>query len=344
MRRSRPTRRSSSPGSGRAGNGLRPATGQHDSVPNTSTPAPHPDDDLASAGDGGLSEVRLAQTLVRPGEFWSEVRVVAETGSTNADVLQAARDGAAEGLVLLAEQQNAGRGRLGRSWLAPPGAALTMSVLVRPRSMAAARLGWLPLLTGIAVVQACEAVAGGVDAALKWPNDLLVRPAGMVEDGWAKCGGILAETAAPDAIAVGIGINVRQGRDELPAPSDPAAYPPTSLAVAGARCDRERLAVAVLQRLAELYRRWHAVAGDPVRSGLSAEYRSRCVTLGRAVTVTLPAGGSLRGTAIDVDLDGRLVVRTAAGEHRLAAGDVHHVRGPSSARSDTGVSAEAPLA
>ncbi|MBX6751740.1 MAG: biotin--[acetyl-CoA-carboxylase] ligase, partial [Micromonosporaceae bacterium] len=198
------------------------------------------DDALRRVG-GRLNQARLAQALVRPGGFWSDVRVVAETGSTNADVIAAAADGAGEGLVLIAESQVAGRGRLGRSWLAPPGTALTMSVLVRPRSIPTTWLGWLPLLAGVAVVEACESVTA-VEAALKWPNDLLVRPAGVAggDDGWGKCGGILAEAAGPDAIAIGIGINVHQHRNELPAPTDPVAYPATSLALAGARCDREQ--------------------------------------------------------------------------------------------------------
>ncbi|HEY8452845.1 MAG TPA: biotin--[acetyl-CoA-carboxylase] ligase [Natronosporangium sp.] len=276
--------------------------------------------------DGRLSQVRLAQVLVRPDGLWSDVRVVTETGSTNADVIRAAEQGAGEGLVLIAESQVAGRGRLGRSWLTPPGTALTLSVLVRPQSIPVARLGWLPLLAGVAVVDACAAVTNEVEAALKWPNDLLVRPAGVAGDAWGKCGGILAEAAGPDAIVIGIGINVYQRQDELPAPTDPLAYPATSLALAGARCDREVLAVAVLQSLAEWYRRWRETAGDSERSGLAAAYRARCRTLGQPVTVRLPAGAGLRGTAVDVDSDGCLVVRAANGEHRLAAGDVHHVR------------------
>jgi BirA family biotin operon repressor/biotin-[acetyl-CoA-carboxylase] ligase len=302
-----------------------------------------------------LSAARLAAALVRPGGLWTDVHVVAQTGSTNADVLAAARAGAGEGLVLIADNQVAGRGRLGRSWQAPPGAALTMSALVRPRSVPPAQFGWLSLLAGVAVVQAFASVAAEVDTALKWPNDVLVRPAGTGPAGagsggadWAKCGGILAEVEAADAVVIGIGLNVHQRREELPAPADPAAYPPTSLAVAGASGNRERIAIAVLEHLAQWYRRWHDAAGDPVRSGLVAEYRARCLTVGQVVSVTLPAGGLLRGTATDVDRDGRLVVRVDGVEHRLAAGDVHHVRGPAAGRSgvapDTDGSAEALLA
>ena len=117
----------------------------------------------------------LSRALVAPGGVWSEVRVVAETGSTNADLAALARDGAPEGLVLVAERQTAGRGRLGRTWTAPARAGLTVSVLLRP-SVPVARLGWLPLLAGLALAESVGRVAM-VDAVVKWPNDLLVRSA-----------------------------------------------------------------------------------------------------------------------------------------------------------------------
>src|SRR5688572_28351244 len=118
-----------------------------------------------------LREAVLARELVAPGSSWSHVRVVAQTGSTNADVVALTSAGEPEGTVLLAESQLAGRGRLGRSWQAPPRTGLTMSVLLRPRQVPAPRLGWLPLLTGVAVARACS--LPGIDTALKWPNDLL---------------------------------------------------------------------------------------------------------------------------------------------------------------------------
>ncbi len=283
----------------------------------------------ARADRSPLRAAALTRELVTPGGLWSQVRVGAATGSTNADVAELAGVGAHEGLVLIAERQRAGRGRLGRSWEVPAGAGLTMSVLLQPRVAGAARIGWLPLLVGVAVVEALAEMP--VDAALKGPNDLLVRPAAGA---WGKCGGILAEAVAPVAgwadnqptIIVGIGINVFQVDTELPAAADPRAYPPTSLALAGVRCDRERLAVDVLRGLSDWYVRWTAVAGDPIGSGLGEAYRAHCLTLGRDVTVALPGKRSVRGTATDIDPDGRLVVRTAAGEQHLAAGDVHHVR------------------
>ena len=144
--------------------------------------------------------------------------MVARTGSTNADLVAGARDGAPEGAVLVAEEQTAGRGRMGRSWLSPPRAALTFSVLLRPTDVPAARRGWLPLLAGVAVATAIRQVSA-LDAALKWPNDVLLRS--------GKLAGILAEQSG-DAVVVGIGVNVSTARHELPAPAA-SSLPATSL-------------------------------------------------------------------------------------------------------------------
>jgi len=246
--------------------------------------------------------------------LWREIRVVAETGSTNADLLAEARAGAAEGLVLAAEAQSAGRGRLGRAWLSPPGAALTFSVLLRPRGVPAARLGWLPLLAGVAITAALAAAAG-LDARLKWPNDVLA--------GRAKLAGVLAE-AGGGAVVVGAGLNVYQRRAELPAPTAtslwlaaPAAAGPTA---------REHLLAAVLRDFAARYQAWQDWAGDADGCGLRPEYLRRSATVGQRVTVTLPGGGSVSGTATGVDPDGSLVVRTGTGLIRVSAGDVEHVR------------------
>jgi len=263
--------------------------------------------------------------LVRPGILWREVRVVPETGSSNADLLAAARAGAAEGTVLVAEAQTAGRGRLGRRWASPPRAGLTFSVLLRPAGVPAALLGWLPLLTGVAAGAAVRGVAA-VDTALKWPNDLLV--------GDAKLGGILAERTG-SAVVVGVGINVWQGRADLP-----AGAAATSLAVeaaargtgpspaAGGPGLRERLLAELLCGLSRWYLAWRDQArpGDADACGLRQEYARRCATLGRAVTVTMPGAGPLTGTATGVDRAGRLEVRTARGLVAVTAGDVVHVR------------------
>jgi BirA family biotin operon repressor/biotin-[acetyl-CoA-carboxylase] ligase len=266
-----------------------------------------------------LSQAALHRALVVPGALWTEVRVVAETGSTNADVMAAAQGGAPEGLVVIAERQVAGRGRLDRRWLAPAQAALTLSVLLRPT---AGRVSWLPLLAGVALADAVGRLAE-VEVALKWPNDLLVRlPAG----GWGKCGGILAEAGA-DAVVLGLGLNVAQLADELPPPLDETAFPPTSLALAGAALsDRPPLVKALLRALEVRYRGYQDAGGDPVGSGLADAYREYCATIDQEVTVSLPNGTRWRGRACDVDVAGRLVVVDGDGTHVLSAGDVHHVR------------------
>jgi BirA family transcriptional regulator, biotin operon repressor / biotin---[acetyl-CoA-carboxylase] ligase len=253
----------------------------------------------------------LQEALAGPGRLWHDLRVVAETGSTNADLLAAAPSGAGEGVVLAAEAQSAGRGRLGRHWVSPPRAALTFSVLLRPAAVPAALRGWVPLLTGVAVASALRAEAA-VDARLKWPNDVLVNG--------AKLAGILAEQSG-GAIVVGTGINVSAGRDELPGPGA------TSLALEGAACtDRDLLLARVLTELERWYRAWTGRRGDAGGCGLRQEYQRLCVTLGRQVRVSMPGGTVVTGTASEVDDTGRLVVRSASQTVSVSAGDVVHVR------------------
>ncbi|MBO0826896.1 MAG: biotin--[acetyl-CoA-carboxylase] ligase [Streptosporangiales bacterium] len=240
-----------------------------------------------------------------------DVRVVASTASTNADVVAAASRGEPAGLVEVARHQTSGRGRLGRGWVTPPGTALTYSVLLRPAPVPATRWSWLPLLTGCAVVAAVRDVTG-VRAGLKWPNDVQV--------GERKLAGILAERAG-DAVVVGVGLNVRMSAAELPTPTA------TSLAVEGAASvDDESLLDALLRAFAAAYDDWRKA--DGVVAGARADgYRALCTTLGRAVRVHLPGDAVLDGTAADVTESGALVVRDGSGvRHELAAGDVVHVR------------------
>lgn len=281
-----------------------------------------------------LSAAALAAALTGPGRLWRDVTVRAETGSTNSDLLAAARAGAPEGTVLAAEVQTAGRGRLDRRWICPPRAALSFSVLLRPDGVPAVARGWIPLLAGVAVAAGLRAQAG-LDARLKWPNDVLV--------GGAKISGILAEQSGA-AIVLGIGINVTTRREELPVPHA------TSVVLAGAVPDREQLLVAVLGELETWYRRWVAAmaagaadlagaaapggpagasgpggpGGDP--AGLRAEYLRLSATVGQQVRVSMPGGKVITGRAQDVDATGRLVVGTASGPVTVSAGDVVHVR------------------
>jgi BirA family transcriptional regulator, biotin operon repressor / biotin---[acetyl-CoA-carboxylase] ligase len=271
-----------------------------------------------------LDATPVTDAVVYPGSLWREVRVVAETGSTNADLLAAAGAGAGEGTVLVAEAQTAGRGRLDRRWASPPRAALTFSVLLRPGGVPAALLGWLPLLAGVAAAAAVRRVTA-VAAVLKWPNDLLA--------GDAKLGGILAERTGT-AVVIGIGINVWQGQADLPPGAAAtslalaAAAGGAGLAEAGGPGLRERLLTDLLDGLSRWYLAWRdqASPGDADACGLRREYLRRCATLGRPVTVTMPGAGPVTGTAAGVDRTGRLEVRTAAGLVPVTAGDVTHVR------------------
>jgi BirA family biotin operon repressor/biotin-[acetyl-CoA-carboxylase] ligase len=253
-----------------------------------------------------LSEKRLQQDLT--GDLWRRVSVVDETVSTNADVAAAARAGEPEGFVLVAEQQTSGRGRLDRQWDSPPRAGLTFSALLRP-SLDPAQLGLLPLIAGLATVEALISV-GRVEATLKWPNDVLV-------DGF-KVGGLLVELAGGGAV-VGIGLNVSTREDELPVPTA------TSLLLCGGVTDREPLLKEVLRSLARRYSAW-SPTGDP--GSVLPAYRERCETIGREVELELPGGDKVRGTAIDVDDSGRLVVDEAeSGQQRaFLVGDVTHAR------------------
>lgn len=248
------------------------------------------------------------------GGFWTGLEVRDRTGSTNADLAAAAHAGAPEGRVLVAESQDAGRGRIGRQWTSPAGAGLTFSMLLRPGAVPLDRWGWLPLLAGVALARSVAAVAG-VETWLKWPNDLLVGAARQ------KSAGLLAEMVG-DAVVLGIGLNVTLTADELPPRPDT-----TSLALAGATgADRAVLLPAVLAAVAAEYESWRDHAGDPVASGLLATYRDRCDTIGRRVRVEVPAGEPLLGTAVEVDTAGRLVVETGFDRRVVAAGDVVHVR------------------
>jgi BirA family biotin operon repressor/biotin-[acetyl-CoA-carboxylase] ligase len=238
---------------------------------------------------------------------WRDVIVVEETGSTNADVAALARAGVAAGVVLLAERQTAGRGRLDRRWEAPPRSAVLGSALLAPTSPAGT---WplLPLLAGIAVAEAVRAV-GRLDAVLKWPNDVLV--------GGRKLAGVLVERV-DDMAVIGVGLNVSLRADELPVPTA------TSVLLAGGVADRESLAKELFRALGRRCGVWERADGAP-ESVLPA-YREICDTIGRHVVVALPGGSQMQGLAEAVDDVGRLVVRREdGGVDALSAGDVVHV-------------------
>ncbi len=223
-------------------------------------------------------------------------------GSTNDEV----RERPAPWRVVVADQQDAGRGRLGRAWTTTPGTSLAVSVLVPPPASGAS---WVPLLAGLAVHRAVEEVAAVVTS-LKWPNDVLV-PA----DDDRKVAGLLCEWT--DAgVVVGLGLNVDTPREDLPL--DTA----TSLRAAGAPgVDRATLLTAYLVQLAR-------VLADDTGPGGAAQraYVAACSSVGREVEVHEPGGVVRRGVATGVDDAGRLTVRSDAGAYAVSAGDVVHVR------------------
>ena len=256
-----------------------------------------------------LSQQRLRRALVDSG-VWRRLDVVASTTSTNADLAVLARAGEPSGAVLVAEEQTAGRGRLDRRWNAPPRAGLLLSVLLRPQSPAST---WpmLPFVAGVAVAEAVRSVAG-LDADLKWPNDILV--------GERKLGGILTERV-DGAVVVGMGVNVSLRVDELPVPDA------TSVGIAGGVTDREALLKEVLRAFARRYGTWQEAGGAP--ESILPVYREICATIGRLVVASLPGGQQVTGRVSAVDDDGRLVVEAEGETVRVSAGDVVHVRGVS---------------
>lgn len=256
------------------------------------------------------------------GVFAGNVRFYEEVGSTNDVLRQMAAEHAPEGSVVIAESQTAGRGRLGRSWEAPPGSSLLMSVLFRP-DLPPLEAYRLVMACGLAAAEACEAVVENfvlpgrrqslLHIDVKWPNDLLI--------GGRKMTGILAEAEpTPDGagmawVVVGMGINVSQQFG----PDHPLAGRATSLAEAtGAEIDRLALLGAVLEHL----HAWHGCPGSDVL----AAWRDRCTMLGERVRIDAP-GGVLEGVAEDLDPAGYLLLRDDAGAlQRVAAGDASVLR------------------
>lgn len=239
--------------------------------------------------------------------------VVSTIGSTNAEVSAAARDGVAEGFVLVAEAQTHGRGRLDRSWVSPRGSGLTLSVLLRP-TPPVGTWGWLPIMAGLALLTAVRELSD-VQVALKWPNDLLLG------SDQAKAAGILAESG-DGAVIIGVGVNVSTTTDELP---DGA----TSLLAEGALVSRDALLIGLVRALESWYATWTEANGEAEGSGLMAAYRDCCATLGRGVSVQLPQGDVLRGIAEAIDSSGGLQIRTHDGSlATVVAADVVHLRPP----------------
>lgn len=233
------------------------------------------------------------------------------TGSTNDDAWDALNGGAADGAVVVADVQTAGRGRAGRTWHQSPGRGLALSVLLH-QGCDRRQLPTLPLVAGLALAEALESL--GAHAELKWPNDLLLHE--------RKVSGILAESrltaGGGEAAVIGVGVNVLQAREDFP---DEIAHLATSLAMEGCLTTREAVAAAFLNVL-EPHWTAHQEGG---REATLAAWRARATFWGREVRVTTPAG-PMTGVARTLDDDGGLVIERADGTRAtIVAGDVEVV-------------------
>lgn len=268
------------------------------------------------------SAVRESLAALLAARRWGEVCILPEVGSTNVEVQRLGADWSA----VVAERQTAGRGRRGRAWDDGQGHGIACSVLVPLSAITALKaedgvegtaLGWVPLATGLAVRDCLERL--GVEAALKWPNDVLVP----VEGDERKICGILCEVVpggpdGPQQVVVGIGINLSHDVADLPVPH---ATSLRLIAEAAGRPapSREEVVPALLEALRDRL--------DPLDlESVRRDYRLACVTIGREVDVHLPDGTVVRRFAETVDDDGRLRVVGDRASATVSAGDVHHVR------------------
>ena len=231
--------------------------------------------------------------------------------------------------------QSAGRGRLARAWTAPPGACLAASIVVRPhasadplaRELPEGSYHWMTLIAGLSVVDIWRSY--GVDAALKWPNDVIAQG--------AKGCGILAQlvpesgsTEGQRSIIVGIGQNTNMSAEQLPVPTA------TSLSLCtGQVIDSSEVLTRLLGIFARRYRAFVRAGGDPERPdpltpdslSLLDQARAATATLGASVRMSLPDGSTVEGTAKDLDAQGRILIRREDGSlEPYAVGDIEHLR------------------
>ena len=267
--------------------------------------------------------------------FGRNLIVLPQTGSTNDVAKERAVQGAPEGAVVLADEQMAGRGRMGRRWLAPPGTCLLCSILFRP-DLPPTQAQRLTMLCALATADAVEEAAG-LQVWLKWPNDLVVKAKSQSPkpkpQGWRKLAGVLTETGVGASIVnsesripnpgpadwrleyviVGIGVNVNVAPQDM---ADLAPDATSILAETGQEVDRITLLATLLAGAEMRYAR--------LQSGESphTEWAARLATLGQRVQAAT-SGGKVTGVAEAVDEDGALLLRTSDGAlHRLMAGDV----------------------
>jgi BirA family transcriptional regulator, biotin operon repressor / biotin---[acetyl-CoA-carboxylase] ligase len=245
-----------------------------------------------------------------PGRIGWRIHYFDEVASTQRVAAELSDEGAAQGTVVIAERQSAGRGRMGRSWHSPAGVNLYMTIVLRP-SMPLGHVPRLSLVAGVAAAEALETVAPGI-VALKWPNDVWLR-------GRKACG-IIAEAVTDAAqglrcVLLGIGLNVNLAVEDVPPDLRDKA---TSVRIAtGRACDRIELAAALFNRLHSRYMEIEATGFAAVRP---AWERYSALT-GRRVTV-VDGDARMSGLVRGIDDDGALLIDTDSGPARILTGDV----------------------
>lgn len=276
-----------------------------------------------------LDAERLRAELTAPRGPLGRFEWAAQTGSTNTDLAEAASrdpDAWPDLSLLTVEAQQSGKGRLERPWKTPVGGALAISLVLRPSGVPVDSLAWLSMLSAVAVCRTLR--PAGVDAWIKWPNDVLaVDAAGQAK----KICGILAQLVLlpgrDPAVVLGTGINVSQDRAELPTETS------TSLLVEGSRIlDRNILVQEYVRNFTAGYQRFVAAGGNPQRQSegfpaLAQEVASMMLTLGQQVRAELPDGSYRYGRASGIDAQGALLITDPEGTSvAVSAADVVHLR------------------
>jgi len=258
-----------------------------------------------------LSE-RVVTEAVLAAHLDAPIHFLEATDSTNSDLLRLAEEGAPEWTVVVANQQEAGRGRLGRTWVSTPGSSLLVSVLLRPK-LAPVDAPLISLAAGAAMAQACRE-ACGVPATCKWPNDLMVHD--------RKLGGVLVEAKVQEArllyAAIGTGVNLTQKPEDFPSEFREAA---TSVATEAGSSEPGALLTTYLARLRRL-----CDTSDPrIRTQVLAAYVGVCDTIGRFVRAMTTSRVAIAGRALAIGYFGELIVQTAKGQEPVRFGEIAHL-------------------
>lgn len=238
---------------------------------------------------------------------------VASTGSTNSD-LSAQAEQLPDFAVLVAAEQTSGRGRSGRSWEAPAGTSMMVSVLLKPSSVSPTQYFWLPLIAGLSLANAVSSFGGSTRAMVKWPNDVLIND--------KKVAGVLSEALADlSGVVIGAGLNLFQNREQLPI--DTA----TSLSLSEIRVPSiDAMLAEYLKHLKRNYSEFQACAGELAGTELLESIKNACATIGKEVRAIMPGEKEIIGEAIDIDDLGRIVILHDGKHTAVSVGDIVHLR------------------